>query len=265
MPTSPEPDLEPLTSKLNEPRHLTQYISLSEVALGIKIVQLSYNDVRRMLEVGEERVKDRGTDPIGKLLATEGANVCGDALDYLSGVSTLFQSGQLARTLGPKVLLAFDARDGLKLVGVCNLCRWYVDPALSTEHWTPAALEKEGLPKFTTEGWMFCDLICSVRSPSASLIAATAMTIAARQRVHRPIGLVVICINAKSHSTFRRLGFQSKAFRSKGEQRWICWCRIDSFKIEALLRRLRWEGNELALKLCYRQAVRGEAMIPRCR
>ena len=83
----PEPDLaalEPLTSKLNEPRHLTQYISLSEVALGIKIVQLSYNDVRRMLEVGEERVEDRGTDLIGKLLATEGANVCGDALDYLT-------------------------------------------------------------------------------------------------------------------------------------------------------------------------------------
>ena len=88
-----------MTSSLNEPRHLTQYLRLSEVALGIQIVQLSYNDVRRVLEIGEESVEQKGDDILGKLLSKEAPGLCGDALDYLSGVSTLFQSGQLGDEL----------------------------------------------------------------------------------------------------------------------------------------------------------------------
>ena len=113
---------------------------------------------------------------------------------------------------------------------------------------------QHGLPTFTD--YYFLDVFCSVRSPAGSLLIVNALMIASRQRSRKPPGLCAVAINERSLKTFKKLNFNIHEFKSHGQKRHLCWIRIDEFKLEPLLARLKFANNEyLVRNICFRKGA----------
>ena len=227
---------------------------------------LSYNDVRRVLlaDPDAEAASVKGDSELGRVLVEDAQHLCGggDVLNYVSGLATLFATGKQQRALAPKVVLLWDLRDHAKLVGVCHLCYWAVEEALGTERITRKYCTKMGLPAF--DDYMFMDVFCSRRSPGGSILCVHGLLVASRQRARKPPGLAAIAINRASLKTFRRLHFNVHEFKVHGSTRWLCWMRLDAFRLEPLLERLRFAENDyLVRNICYRKGRGAEHTITR--
>lgn len=242
---------------LNTPNNIRLYLSLAEISLGIATQTLNYNDVRRIITPSNgESATVKGDSELGRVLVEDAKALCtqSDIIDYLSGLATLFEKGSLQRWLAPKVLLVWDLRDSSKLVGIANCCYFTVEDALGTEALTTTYCAKHGLPTLTD--FFFLDVFCSVRSPAGTLLVLNALLIASRQRSRKPPGLCAVAINDRSLKTFKKLRFNVHEFKSHGQKRYLCWIRIDQFKLELLLSRLKFARNEyLVRNICYRRGA----------
>ncbi|MEC7281781.1 MAG: hypothetical protein VXU50_06925 [Verrucomicrobiota bacterium] len=242
---------------LNTPNNLRLYLSLAEISLGIATQTLGYNDVRRILTPSNgETAAVKGDSELGRVLVEDAKGLCAqsDVIVYLSGLATLFETGSLQRSLAPKCLLCWDLRDSSKLVGIANCCYFAVEDALGTASLTTTYCAQHGLPTFTD--YYFLDVFCSVRSPAGSLLIVNALMIASRQRSRKPPGLCAVAINERSLKTFKKLNFNIHEFKSHGQKRHLCWIRIDEFKLEPLLARLKFANNEyLVRNICFRKGA----------
>ena len=243
----------------NTTKNITHYIRMASISLGILVQSLSFLDVRRLIQIdesGEEdeaSVKDGQHDYLAKVLIDQVPEICDSSLiKYTSGLATLFKSDRAHRELLPRVFLAWDLRDSSKLVGACNTLRFVCDEAIGTSILTDAYLSKNSLPRFDTQ-WTLLDIICSRRSPAATLLAMSVYAAVSKGRTRKAVGLLAISINERSRKVFHKLGFMEHKFKSQGDTRYLMYCRIESVRMTNVLSRLTFAENELMVQsVCFR-------------
>ena len=263
-------------SSFDDPQNIRKYVQLAETALGIHTFSLSYHDVKRLVTVDESDpdvdvgvLKNGCTDYLGKLLTEQVGTFCdSDMVKYANSSGTLFKNDKTHRDLLPRIYLALDLRHGCECVGGLNTLRYPgPDASVSTEFLTPQFIQKNQLPVFD-ESWVLCDLVCSKRSPTASLLVMSLFTTVARGRARRPVGIMAIAINDRSRKTFSRLGFHELVFKSNGDKRFLMYAELEDIKMGKVVKRLHFDENTLLLQqICYRSglsAKTADRVIGRC-
>ena len=133
-----------------------------------------------------------------------------------TAVSSLIKDTSLFYTNPNTHILVWDLRDSSKLVGACNTLRFVCDEAIGTSILTDAYLSKNSLPRFDTQ-WTLLDIICSRRSPAATLLAMSVYAAVSKGRTRKAVGLLAISINERSRKVFHKLGFMEHKFKSQGD------------------------------------------------
>ena len=248
----------------DDARNISKYVELAQTSLGIHTFSLSFHDVKRLILVDESdpefdvgKAREDSTDYLSKMLTEQVGAFCDtDLVSYCQSLGTLFKSDKQHRELLPRVWLAIDLRNHASCVGALNSLRYPgPDASVSTEFLTPQFIQKNDLPQFDAS-WILVDLVCSNRSPTASLLVMSVFRGATRGRARRPTGIMAVSINERSRKTFSRLGFSEIAFRSHGKMRWLMYANTSDITMSKVMERLRFDENTLLLsEICYRSGL----------
>ena len=263
-------------ASFDDPKNISKYAQLAETALGIHTFSLSYHDVKRLVTVDESDpdvdvgvLKDGCTDYLGNLLTEQVGSFCDtDMVKFGNSLGTLFKNDKAHRDLLPRIYLALDLRHASECVGALNTLRYPgPDESVSTEILTPQFIQKNNLPDFD-ESWVLCDLVCSKRSPTATLLVMSLFSTVTRGRARRPVGILAIAINDRSRKTFLRLGFNEQVFKSHGDKRFLMYAELEDIKMGKVVKRLHFDENTLLLQqICFRSglsAKTADRVVGRC-
>ena len=262
---SAEDRLDPAFHKV---RLITLYAHIVEVASGLFPQLLTYADMRRLLEINGESIAAKGDDFLGPVLAERLMPLCytgDDSLDPNSSLAALAEAGALPKSYQARILLVWDLRNNAALAGCCIMCLFKVDRTLGTTRFTPKYCSDKGLPSL--DSFLFVDVICSKKSPSGLVSILKAFKIASRTRATVLTGVAAIAINGKALSLLTGLGFASHTYKEQGDERHLCYMRTDDLNMDTVMSRLRFEGSEDILKICFRRGLTAKThdkIVPRC-
>ena len=242
-------------SSFNTFKQISAYFKIAAGANGLLIQRLNYNDVRRLISIDGTDVTQKGEDTIAKLLNSDLEELCNSELiDPKVSLASLFETGQLQRSLRSKIYMAYDIHDEANFVGVLVSCNWLVDDDLGTARFTNEFCLKAGIPDLTH--YTFIDIFCSSRAPAATLMVIACSINGSRMRppIH---GLCAIAINKRARDVFAKLGFTVYQFREKNQTRWFCHITLAAFaNLKRIMERVRFSGHTaLVTKLCNRMSI----------
>ena len=166
----------------NSKKHIEKYLKLVQNTIGVLVQTLNYNDVRRLIDIDGVNVSRKGNDVLGEIIVDKMGTLCdSDLLDSKRSLASLFDTGNLPKSLNPKVYICYDLRDNSKFIGVMVACKFVQDEDLGTLKFNDAYCSANGLPA-NLASYVFIDVFCSSRAPSGTLLIVNAFLDAAKRR-----------------------------------------------------------------------------------
>ena len=235
---------------------------LASTASGLLVVQYSYHDIKRVMDVSDEgtaipRRNAQSADTLGTILhaglhALKHSERVGRFIvdvEPLDSVGTLFEATRESRELKPRLIVAYDMRRNADIVGCCTVCLWTRAEALGTERFTTQYLDNNNCPRLNG-GWLLVDVIASSQPGSASLLLLHAYLAAMRARM---AGVVAVCVTPKGSDVFTKQGFSHHSYRQGGAPRTLVWIHTGELRFEDVAARLRYGGGRRTTEeLCFR-------------
>jgi hypothetical protein len=256
-------------------KSLATFARLTGIASGTLVAPpLSFHDVRRLITVTEDdevEPNEESDDPLSELLVEAAANLAtshrvGSSVvdvDPEGSLSTLFDGeSDLARSLKPKLFLAYDLTDGASICGFCSTCQWTVDDALSTKKLTAAYCREHDVPRFTSSDTWIIDVVASSKPKTGAQLVLAVYLMAMRSKTIRY--LTAVAVSPEGKSLFAKMGFRTHSFR-EGTARTLCWIKAGDMRAEDLHQRLDWD--EAIESVCWRRALTPRAkhsLLSRC-
>ena len=262
----PSPD----DPRLDQLKFFVMYAKLISIQYGTLINVYRYNDVKRMIEVHGDDIEARGVDSLGAQLV-EGVKALPKAgrgrdaqIDPPASLASLFQEHELARSLKPKLWLAFDLQDDKATIcGLLTACDFVCDNALSTSKLTQAYCTQHQLPRLDAS-WQLIDVVASDKRGSAALMLLNCIIAATRAK---KTGLVSIAVTAGGRNLFESCGFNvSHSWKERGGMRTLAHCKMNNIHLGVLHTRLRLH-NRMLDETCVREGLTprtSDRLIGRC-
>ena len=252
---------------LNGTKHIQTYVKVIGIQTGIMVQQLNYHDVKRMVEIpssDEDEVEALDDDPLAEILVDALDDLASETerceIKPLGAIGALFDTGDLQRSLKPKLLMAVSLRGGVSVDGCLVQCLFTRDDALSTTLFTQSYCAQHGLPRFDAR-WGFIDVVASRKAPCGALLVLTAVLNAARARLQ---GVCAVAVTTGGNTLLRALNFTSHPFREDGAQRHMCYLRLPAdLSFTHVKRKLHFDGDkEIVESFCWREPLSARAKSP---
>ena len=254
-------------------KSLQTFSRLSSIATGTLIAPpLRFNDVCRLISVeDDETVEPIDEDPLAELLvnaaeALSSTHRVGNSevdVDPTGSLASLFdKSSDFAKSLRPRLILAYDLQKKAEICGFCSVCDWTVDDALSTKKLTVSYCRDKGIPRFTGNDTLLIDVISSSKQQAGALMVLSAYLMMARSKKHKY--LTCVAVSPQGKSLFEKMGFSSHSFK-EGTQRTFFWIQAGDMQAEDIHKRLRWDNA--VQSVCWRRALTPKAknsLLTRC-
>ena len=263
MPSADDPRFDQL-------KFFVMYAKLASIQFGTLVNVYRYHDVKRLIEVHGDDIEARGDDSLGAQLV-EGVKALPKAgrgrdaeIDPPASLASLFQEHELARSLKPKLWLAFDLQDDeATICGMLTACDFVRDDALSTSRLTQTYCTQHQLPRFDAS-WQLIDVVASDKRGSAALMLLHCIIAATRAK---KAGLVSIAVTAGGKNLYQSCGFNvSHSWKEGGGTRTLAFCKLSDIHLGALHTRLRLH-NGLLDETCVRQGLTprtSDRLVGRC-
>ena len=235
---------------------------LVSTTTGLLVVQYSYHDVKRVMDVSDEgaaipRRDAQSTDTLGNILHA-GLNALKHServgrfvveVEPLDSVGTLFEATRESRELKPRLIVLYDMRHNANIVGCCTICLWARAEALGTDQFTAQYLSANGCPRFNSS-WMLVDVVASSQPGGGSLLLLHAYLVALKARA---AGVIAVCVTPKGTDVFTKQGYQRHTYTHEGARRTLVWIRVGDLRFEEVAQRLRYAGGRRTTEeLCFR-------------
>ena len=263
MPSASDP-------RLDQVKFWAMYSKLAQTQTGTLVNTYRYHDVKRLIHVDEEDIEAKGSDKLAKRLV-DGVKALPTAgrgrdseIDPPASLAILFQEISLARSLKPKLWLAFDLRDDKAAVcGLLTGSDFLRDDGLSTSKFTQSYLTQHQLPRFDAN-WTLVDVVASSKRGTGALLLLQCIIASARAK---KTGILSIAVTAAGKGLFQACGFDtSHSFKDKGGTRTLAFARMGDIHLGKLHTRLRVHTSLLE-ETCLREGLTpasADRLIPRC-
>lgn len=258
--------------RLDQIRFLGVYSRLAQVQLGTLTNAYDYHAIRRLIAVDGDDVEAEGDDPLAEIIVdgikalpgTEREGTSELSVDPPASMAALFQQHALARSLKPKLFVAFDLRAARATVcGMLSACTFARDDALSTTRFAPAYCTTHGLPRFDAN-WMLVDVVAASKRGTGALLLLQCIVHAARAK---KTGIVSVAVTKGGRRLFEACGFDtSHTWRERSSARHLCYARITDIHLADLHARLRVHSS-LLTDVCFRNGLTSRTMhnlVGRC-
>lgn len=238
-------------------KSIATFLRLSQVAVGTLVQTHSWHAVKRLIEVNsDEEVEAASDDPLAEMLVegaealrhTEPSGAGEYDIEPTASLAALFDgNSNVAKSLKPKLHLAYDLRTDASICGFCSACDWSVDESLGTSRFVASYLREHKLPHFDSS-WVLIDVIASSKPMTGALLCLQ-VYLAAKAKS----GVVAIAVTKGGKSLFSKLGFESHPFREEGGHKALMYAPAGSLSMATINRRLKFAGDkELLSSICWR-------------
>ena len=256
---------------LDTTKHISVYAKLVSLNTSLFVQNLSYYDVKRMITVESGSEEDEviaSDEPLAQMLVSSITGLsCEDdhcTIKPIGSLASLFQKGELPRSLKPRLYMAIKLRDGVEIVGCVTTCLFLRDESLGTNIFSNAFCSKNGLPRFDAK-WLFIDIVASKAKPSGGLLIVHSILQACRQKM---TGVNAIAVSAGGLKLLKGLGFTCHRFKEYGSFRHMCHLRVSDVSFSKIKKHLHFEGNDsLVEDICWRESLSARALssiVGRC-
>ena len=238
-------------------KSIATFVRLAQISVGTLVQTHSWHAVKRLIEVNsDEEVEAASDDPLAEMLV-EGAEALRHTersgsgeydIEPAASLAALFDAdSSVAKSLKPKLHLAYDLRTDATICGFCSACDWSVDDSLGTGRFTASYLREHDLPRFDSS-WLLIDVIASSKPMTGALLCLQ-VYLAAKAKS----GVVAVAVTKGGKSLFQQLGFHSHSFREEGGYTALVYAPAGSLSMGTINRRLKFSGDkELLASICWR-------------
>jgi len=223
---------------------------------------LNFSSVKRLIEVDEDTEEISANEECDDQLAEELVDAAADlsfterqgsseiSVDPSASLATLFdKDSQDAKTLKPRLYLAWEMSDAPNICGILTACEFSRDDSLGTSKFSQSYMDSRGIPRLSANNCLLVDVVSSSGDPrgvGALLLISAYMTVFRSRKYEY---LAAVAVSAPGKSLCERLGFHTHSFR-EGTQRQFCWIRAGELSAADLNRRLRVDSKLPAV--CWR-------------
>ena len=252
---------------LNAAKHIAVYAKVVGIQTSLLVQSLSYHDVKRMISIDDDEVVHAGDDPLSSLLVDGITQLsCSDEyceIHPIASISALFDTGDLQRSLKPRLFMAISLRDNVQLVGCVTTCLFLKDSSLGTDLFSHSYCSKNSLPRFSN--WLFVDIVASRAKPSGGLLLVHAILQCCRLKLH---GCCAVAVSNGGHKLLKSLNFSSYKFKEHGSVRHMCYLRTQDISFKHIKQHLKFAGSERIIdEICWRDSLSTRALsslVGRC-
>ena len=249
---------------LNSHKHLAVYAKAICIQTSLLVQTLNYNDIKRMVDISDEEV-EAGDSPLAELIVEGLEQLETNNVRPIGSIASLFDRGDLQRSLKPRLYIGFHLRDGVSMVGALVTCLFTKDETLGTNMFTNQWCTTNKVPRLDAR-WSFIDIVASSMTPCGALLVLHAILAAARGRL---VGVCAVAASLAGQRLLHALNFTCVPYRERGSNRHFCFLRLpQDLSFSHVKIKLRFEGDtQLVESVCWREALSARAkssVVGRC-
>ena len=290
------PDLD--SDEWNQLKPIGMVAKVASIATQLLVNAYSYADVARLIKVndpceeededdeeedeGEEDdgedtdeedniIEPKSDDPLATVLVHSLYRLESSTREFdikpAHSVAQLFQPGKDAKSLKPRLWLAFDlAHDEAQAVGVCTGCRFVRSETMLTDRFTNQYITQHKLPR-DLQTHFFIDIISSDHKPAGVMMLLNVFVYASKNKFS---GVAMVAVTKAGVKSGVNFGFQkTHTYREDGAQRTLMTLGINDLSLAHLNKKLKIgnANNKILQDLCSRNGLQERTknkIYPRC-
>ena len=255
------------------PKSLKSMLEVASSERGVNIIQLSYHDVRRLVDIDDEEVlaKEEADDSLAssfveaaELLSHEERVGSSEVtVDPIASIALLFDAGE-AKAFKARCFLAVNSRSALDICGMLVCSSFTRADGLGTSRFNASYCSEHGIPRLDANT-LLIDVVASSGTPNGcgTLLVLAAYLFACRSKSYNRV--CTVAITAQGKALFRNgLQWEEHNFR-QGSPRTLFWIDTGDMQAQYVSERLRLDDS--VKDTCWRPGASArtrDKRYPRC-